>query len=81
MQQADKSDYKSVAFVVVETRGLIYPAQHFLKNITQEVRKYSTNNQECNMQPSHLIFQLSDITFSMVSFIVSKPTFTCKKIA
>lgn len=71
MQPIDKSNYRSVAYGVVKTRSMIYPAQNFLKNMSQKVGKYSTNGPECNMQPLHLIFQRLDIKCSTVSFMIS----------
>lgn len=69
MQQADQSDFKSIAFVVVESRGMTNPAQYSLKEMSQEVGRYFTNNHKCSMQP-HLIFQLSDIKCTMVSLCI-----------
>lgn len=67
MQQADQSDFKSIAFVVVESRGMTNPAQYSLKEMSQEVGRYFTNNHKCSMQPQ-LIVQLTDIKCTMVSF-------------
>lgn len=47
---------------------MIYPAQYFLKEMSQEVGKYSAYNPKCSMQPPHFIPQLSDVKFYMVSF-------------